>query len=196
MELGIYGGTFNPVHLGHIHLLRSVMDTGWLDKILVMPDRTPPHKIAPDLLPAEERAKMVSLALGNLPGVELSRLEMESEGKSYTYLTVRRMKELFPDDHFSLIMGADMLLTFDQWRNWEEILENVSLIAAARDEGEYEKLIKKAEELGKTRVLKIDPLPVSSTDVRIAVKKGLPLDGLVPEAVEDYIKEKGFYRSE
>ena len=194
MEVGIYGGTFNPVHLGHIHLLRAVMETGWLDELLVMPDRTPPHKEAPGLIDGEKRAEMLSLALEGMKGVRLSRLELESEGKSYTYLTLRRMKELFPNDRFSLIMGADMLLSFDKWRRWEEILENASLIAAARDEGEYERLLEKAAQLGKTRVLKITPLPISSTDVRLAVKQGRSLSGLVPEAVEAYIRQNHLYQ--
>ena len=194
MEIGIYGGTFNPVHLGHIHLLRAVMETGWLDELLVMPDRTPPHKEAPGLIDGEKRAEMLSLALEGMKGVRLSRLELESEGKSYTYLTLRRMKELFPNDRFSLIMGADMLLSFDKWRRWEEILENASLIAAARDEGEYERLLEKAAQLGKTRVLKIEPLPISSTDVRLAVKQGRSLSGLVPEAVEAYILQNHLYQ--
>lgn len=194
MEIGIYGGTFNPVHLGHIHLLRAVMETGWLDELLVMPDRTPPHKEAPGLINGEKRAEMLSLALEGMKGVRLSRLELESEGKSYTYLTLRRMKELFPNDRFSLIMGADMLLSFDKWRRWEEILENASLIAAARDEGEYERLLEKAAQLGKTRVLKIEPLPISSTDVRLAAKQGRSLSGLVPEAVEAYIRQNHLYQ--
>lgn len=194
MEIGIYGGTFNPVHLGHIHLLRAVMETGWLDELLVMPDRTPPHKEALGLIDGEKRAEMLSLALEGMKGVWLSRLELESEGKSYTYLTLRRMKELFPNDRFSLIMGADMLLSFDKWRRWEEILENASLIAAARDEGEYERLLEKAAQLGKTRVLKIEPLPISSTDVRLAVKQGRSLSGLVPEAVEAYIRQNHLYQ--
>ena len=137
---------------------------------------------------------MLSLALEGMKGVRLSRLELESEGKSYTYLTLRRMKELFPNDRFSLIMGADMLLSFDKWRRWEEILENASLIAAARDEGEYERLLEKAAQLGKTRVLKIEPLPISSTDVRLAVKQGRSLSGLVPEAVETYIRQNHLYQ--
>ena len=194
MEIGIYGGTFNPVHLGHIHLLRAVMETGWLDELLVMPDRTPPHKEAPGLIDGEKRAEMLSLALEGMKDVRLSRLELESEGKSYTYLTLRRMKELFPNDRFSLIMGADMLLSFDKWRRWEEILENASLIAAARDEGEYERLLEKASQLGKTRVLKIEPLPISSTDVRLAVKQGRSLSGLVPKAVETYIRQNHLYQ--
>ena len=123
-------------------------------------------------------------------------LELEKEGKSYTYLTLRELKRLYPDDTLHLIMGADMLLTFREWRNWEEILGNARLIAAARDDGEYEKLKKAAAELGNADVLKIEPLPMSSTDVRQAVKAGQPINGMVPAAVARYIAEHGLYRQD
>ncbi len=193
MKLGIYGGTFNPVHLGHIHLLKEVKRQTGLDKILVMPDRVPPHKMADDLASAEDRAKMLRLATAGMEGVEVSEMELEKEGRSYTYLTLRELKKRFPGDTLYLIMGADMLLSFDRWRNWEEILENAHLIAAARDDGEYEALLRKARVLGNTDVLKITPLPMSSTDVRRAVSEKKPLSGMVPEAVENYILAAGLY---
>lgn len=196
MKIGIYGGTFNPVHLGHIHLLSEVKKQCGLDKILVMPDRVPPHKAAVELASGEDRAEMLRLATCSMDGVEVSTLELEQQEKSYTYLTLRRLKKIFPGDDLFLIMGADMLLTFEQWRNWQEILENAHLIAAARDDGEYETLLKKAETLGKADVLKIRPLPMSSTDVRETVKAGRPLTGMVPPEVERYIDEHRLYRQD
>lgn len=196
MKLGIYGGTFNPVHLGHIHLLREVRRLTDMDKILVMPDRVPPHKAASDLASGQVRAQMLRLAVRDIDGAEVSMLELDKEGKSYTYLTLRELKQLYPDDTLYLIMGADMLLTFREWRNWEEILSNAHLIAAARDDGEYEALKKAAAELGNADVLKIEPLPMSSTDVREAVKAGQPIDGMVPAEVARYIVEHGLYRQD
>ena len=87
-----------------------------------MPDRTPPHKQAPDLIDGEKRFEMLQLATKGMEGVEVSDFELRREGKSYTYMTLRLLRELHPDDQFSLIMGADMLLSFREWRNWEEIL--------------------------------------------------------------------------
>lgn len=196
MKIGIYGGTFNPVHLGHIHLLREVKSQCGLDKILVMPDRVPPHKTASDLASGEDRAEMLRLATAGMENVSVSEMELEKEGRSYTYLTLRELKRRYPEDQLFLIMGADMLLTFSQWRNWQEILQNAHLIAAARDEGEYEALLAKAQELGNADVLKITPLPMSSTDVRRAASAGQPLAGMVPEAVEKYILAAGLYQEQ
>lgn len=194
MRIGIYGGTFNPVHLGHVHLLREVMQTGLLDRILVMPDRTPPHKQAPDLIDGKKRFEMLQLATLGMEGIQVSDFELQREGKSYTYMTLRLLRELYPDDQFSLIMGADMLLSFREWRNWEEILSGARLIAAARDEGEYERLEQAAKDLGNTELVRITPLPVSSTEVRAAAKEGRSLEKLVPQPVADYIRENHLYQ--
>lgn len=194
MQIGIYGGTFNPVHLGHIHLLREVMATGLLDRILVMPDRTPPHKQAHDLVAGWKRFDMLKLATSGMKGIQVSDFELRREGKSYTFMTLRLLRELYPDDQFSLIMGADMLLSFREWRNWEEILSYTRLIAAARDEGEYERLELAAKSLGNTELVRITPLPVSSTEVRQAVKEGRSLENLVPQPVVEYIRENHLYQ--
>ena len=194
MQIGIYGGTFNPVHLGHIHLLREVMATGLLGKILVMPDRTPPHKQALDLVAGWKRFEMLKLATMGMEGIQVSDFELRREGKSYTYMTLRLLREFYPDDQFSLIMGADMLLSFREWRNWEEVLSYTRLIAAARDEGEYERLELAAKALGNTELIRITPIPVSSTEVRAAVKKGHSLEKLVPQPVADYIRENHLYQ--
>ena len=112
MQIGIYGGTFNPVHLGHVHLLREVLQTGLLDRILVMPDRTPPHKQAPDLIDGEKRFEMLQLATKGMEGVEVSDFELRREGKSYTYMTLRLLRELHPDDQFFADYGSGYAAVF------------------------------------------------------------------------------------
>lgn len=194
METGIYGGTFNPVHLGHIHLLKAAAPC--FDRILVMPDRVPPHKEAEMLASGEDRAAMLRLAVSDIPKAEVCTLELEAEGRSYTYLTLRKLRALYPDDRFTLIIGGDMLRTFKEWRNWEEILGNASLLAAARDDGEYERLLRTAADFPGARVLKVPPLPMSSTGVREEAAAGKPLTGMVPPAVEDYIKTHRLYQNE
>ena len=104
METGIYGGTFNPVHLGHIHLLKAAAPC--FDRILVMPDRVPPHKEAEMLASGEDRAAMLRLAVSDIPKTEVCTLELEAEGRSYTYLTLRKLRALYPDDRFTLIIGG------------------------------------------------------------------------------------------
>lgn len=194
METGIYGGTFNPVHLGHIHLLRAAAP--YFERILVMPDRVPPHKEAEMLASGADRAAMLKLAVSDIPQAEVSTLELEAEGRSYTYLTLRKLRALYPRDRFTLIIGGDMLRSFKEWRNWQEILENASLLAAARDDGEYDRLIRAAEAFPGTRVLKVPPFPMSSTGVRKAAAAGKPLAGMVPPAAEDYIKTHRLYQNE
>lgn len=191
METGIYGGTFNPVHLGHIHLLRAAAP--YFERILVMPDRVPPHKEAEMLASGADRAAMLKLAVSDIPQAEVSTLELEAEGRSYTYLTLRKLRALYPRDRFTLIIGGDMLRSFKEWRNWQEILENASLLAAARDDGEYERLIRAAEAFPGTRVLKVPPFPMSSTSVREAARAGKPLTGMVPPAVARYIRDHSLY---
>ena len=191
MEVGIYGGTFNPVHLGHLHLLRAA--SPYFDRILVMLDRVPPHKEAHSLASGEDRAAMLRLAVEDIPKAEVCELELKAEGRSYTYLTLRKLKDLYPGDRFTLIIGGDMLRSFKEWRNWEEILQNAGLLAAARDDGEYQLLLKAAEAFPGTRVLKLPPLPMSSTGVREAARRGDSLDGMVPLKVEDYIKTHHLY---
>ena len=123
METGIYGGTFNPVHLGHIHLLKAAAPC--FDRILVMPDRVPPHKEAERLASGEDRAAMLRLAVSDIPKAEVCTLELEAEGRSYTYLTLRKLRALYPDDRFTLIIGGDMLRTFKEWRNWRKSSETL-----------------------------------------------------------------------
>ena len=192
METGIYGGTFNPVHCGHLHLLKAAAP--YFDRILVMPDHIPPHKEAEMLASGDDRAEMLRLAVSDIPGAEVCPLELEQQGRSYTYLTLRALKARCPSDHFTLIIGGDMLLSFKEWRNWQEILENASLLAAARDDGEYARLLRAAKEFPGARVLKVPPLPMSSTDIRAAAAAGKPLSGMVPPAVERYIHAHRLYR--
>ena len=132
------------------------------------------------LASGEDRAAMLRLAVSDIPKAEVCTLELEAEGRSYTYLTLRKLRALYPDDRFTLIIGGDMLRTFKEWRNWEEILGNASLLAAARDDGEYERLLRTAADFPGARVLKVPPLPMSSTGVREAAAAGKPLTGMVP----------------
>ena len=108
-------------------------------------------------------------------------------------LTLEKLHALFPEERFTLLMGADMLLTFDQWYRWQDILKLADLAAFARNDGEEEALLKKAEEFSGTRVIRTEPLPLSSTEIREILKKGGDVSNMVPEAVLSYIKRRGLY---
>lgn len=193
-RFGIYGGTFNPIHNGHLHLIRAACAQLSFDRLLVVPANIPPHKAATDLASNRDRLEMARLATAGMPGVWVSDIELRARGKSYTVLTLERLRALFPECSFTLLMGADMLESFDRWHRWQDILKLADIAAFARNEGEEALLERKAALIGRARVVRVEPLPLSSTLVREKVRRGEDISGLVPEAVAAYIYEKGLYR--
>lgn len=193
-RFGIYGGTFNPIHNGHLHLIRAACAQLSFDRLLVVPANIPPHKAATDLASNRDRLEMARLATAGMPGVWVSDIELRARGKSYTVLTLERLRALFPECRFTLLMGADMLESFDRWHRWRDILKLADIAAFARNEGEESLLERKAALIGRARVVRVEPLPLSSTLVRERVRRGEDISGLVPEPVAAYIYEKGLYR--
>ena len=193
-RFGIYGGTFNPIHNGHLHLIRAASAQLSFDRLLVVPANIPPHKAAVDLASNRDRLEMARLATAGMPGVWVSDIELRARGKSYTVLTLERLRALFPECSFTLLMGADMLESFDRWHRWQDILKLADIAAFARNEGEEALLERKAALIGRARVVRVEPLPLSSTLVREKVRRGEDISGLVPEPVAAYIYEKGLYR--
>lgn len=193
-RFGIYGGTFNPIHNGHLHLIRAACAQLSFDRLLVVPANIPPHKAATDLASNRDRLEMARLATAGMPGVWVSDIELRARGKSYTVLTLERLRALFPECRFTLLMGADMLESFDRWHRWRDILKLADIAAFARNEGEESLLERKAALIGRARVVRVEPLPLSSTLVREKVRRGEDISDLVPEPVAAYIYEKGLYR--
>ena len=193
-RFGIYGGTFNPIHNGHLHLIRAACAQLSFDRLLVVPANIPPHKAATDLASNRDRLEMARLATAGMPGVWVSDIELRARGKSYTILTLERLRALFPECRFTLLMGADMLESFARWHRWQDILKLADIAAFARNEGEESLLERKAALIGRARVVRVEPLPLSSTLVREKVRRGEDISGLVPEPVAAYIYEKGLYR--
>ena len=193
-RFGIYGGTFNPIHNGHLHLIRAACAQLSFDRLLVVPANIPPHKAATDLASNRDRLEMARLATAGMPGVWVSDIELRARGKSYTVLTLERLRALFPECRFTLLMGADMLESFDRWHRWRDILKLADIAAFARNEGEEALLERKAALIGRARVVRVEPLPLSSALVREKVRRGEDISGLVPEPVAAYIYEKGLYR--
>ena len=193
-RFGIYGGTFNPIHNGHLHLIRAACAQLSFDRLLVVPANIPPHKAATDLASNRDRLEMARLATAGMPGVWVSDIELRARGKSYTILTLERLRALFPECRFTLLMGADMLESFDRWHRWRDILKLADIAAFARNEGEEALLERKAALIGRARVVRVEPLPLSSTLVREKVRRGEDISDLVPEPVAAYIYEKGLYR--
>ncbi len=199
-DVGILGGTFNPPHNGHIRLAGEFREKLSLDKILLIPTYTPPHKQAKELASAEDRLNMCSIIAEATDFLEVSDIEINRGGKSYTVDTLRELKKRHPENSYFFLMGSDMFLTFHLWREYREIFSLCTLCVASRENGsDYEKLIEYAKETfgenwTKVKISPLEPMELSSTEVREALHKGEGLSGLVPEKIEEYITERGLYR--
>jgi len=198
MNIGIFGGAFNPVHNGHINLADNYFSALHLDRIIFIPTSVPPHKTAQDFAPAQDRINMLELALRDRENYEVSTIEFERAGKSYTYDTLQALKQIYPDSKFFLIIGADQFMTFHCWYKYKEILEMVTICTSAReDEAEKKKMLDYAKTLdeldGKYYISNQPVLKLSSSDVRQKVKDGEDISSLVPVKVCDYISEKRLY---
>lgn len=198
LRVGIYGGAFAPIHIGHVEAAKSFMEQMWLDVLFVIPTGTSPHKEMSGGASDADRLEMCRLAFEGIEGVIVSDMEIRRQGKSYTVDTLR---ELTADDRrLFLLCGTDMILTLDRWKDPDEIfkLSYPVYIRRESDESLDEKLIEKVTEYrnkyGKNVVrIKAPAIEVSSSLVREKIARGEDIDALVPTAVAKYIKEKGLY---
>ena len=198
MRVGIYGGTFSPIHNGHVAAAKAFMEQMWLDILYVIPTGVTPHKDMKGDATAKDRLEMCRLAFADVDGVIVSDLEMRREGKSYTVDTLRELYD--PAGRLFFLMGTDMLLTLDQWREPEEIFRLCYPVYirreadAALDAAIVDKITSYQRRYGKMVPRIVAPaIELSSSLVREAVGKGESIHGMVPPAVADYIQEKHLY---
>ena len=191
MKIGVFGGTFNPPHNGHVRLAKAAADELKLDKLLVIPSCIPPHKIAAQLADGQERLEMCRLAFGCDPRFEVSPMELERGSRSYTVETLRELKALYPDSELYFIVGSDMLESFDKWYLWQEILSLSVLCAASREEGYSPDLSRFGKLAERIKIITLDPLEVSSTQIRNSAGEVSP--ELLDPKVAAYIREHGLY---
>lgn len=196
MNIGVFGGAFNPVHNGHMHLAEVYFKRLQLDKLIFIPTAKPPHKTDEHLVSGDDRVNMLRLATENKP-YEISTLEFERDGKSYTYDTLLELKKLYPNDRLFLIIGADQFFYFDKWYRYKDILSMAVLCTSAReDESEKKALKAHAEKLGITDRFYLSSAPVltvSSSEIRDKISQGKDVSSLLPKKVLNYILEKGLY---
>ena len=205
-RVGIFGGTFNPIHAGHVKAALGFIDAAELDSLLVMPDKIPPHKVIVGEDHPEIRFHMTKLAFDevNTDGkITVSDMELRREGKSFTYYTVKELTEAGVGELY-LYCGTDMLLTFDKWFRFADILSMCTLAYAGREvqtpelqaevEGKIEMLRKKYG--ARILVIPLAPLETSSSEVRERIANGEDVSHLLPSAVYEYIKEKGLYSND
>ena len=199
MKTGIFGGTFNPVHKGHIMLAEYCMDSVGLDRIIMIPTAVPPHKINNNLASENDRLNMCKLACRGKENFFVSDIEIKRQGKSYTYETLTQLKEIYPDDHLYTIMGADMFLTLDRWKNPKIIFEKSSIITIPRDEENklelenfYNNVLKA---MGASSVILPNPvMSVSSTFIRENLDNFNLISYMLDKGVYDYIIKNNLYR--
>lgn len=198
MNIGIFGGTFNPVHNGHVRLLQGVMNEVKFEKVIVLPSRIPPHKQVSQLASGEDRLNMCRLAFEDTKGVEISDWELRQSGKSYSVVTLRHFHKLYPESKLFFIMGSDMLLSFHRWYCYEEILSLASLICISRSGSDTtEKLRKYASGLkakgGEVIIIEQQPFEVSSTQIREMIRKNNDCTCNLNKNVVKYILDKNLY---
>lgn len=199
MKLGILGGTFNPPHKGHLNAARNVQASLNLDKVLFVPTNLPPHKEIPEgSATTQQRLDMLRLAVQELPFADVSPLEIERGGRSYTVDTVRQMKNHWANADIYVIIGTDMLLTMDTWHMPHILVNMCSLAVVARSDEDREAIEEAAQMLREewnARVYIIDSpvIEVSSTMIRETSDPDLLLE-YVPDTVADYIKKHRLYQ--
>lgn len=197
MRIAMLGGTFDPIHKGHLELARAFARRLDLDRVVLMPTAVPPHKLKSHMAPAEDRLHMCRLATAADPLFEVSELEITRGGASFTVDTLETLTAQRPDAEWFLITGADMFLTLGTWKRFPDIARMVTLCTAPRDDGSVAKLQAYAAELegqGARCVIADIPLMlVSSTDLRQAIAAGDDTHDWLPCEVADYIAREGLY---
>ncbi len=215
-RVGILGGTFDPLHLGHFRAAESVREAMALDRVLFVPAAIPPHKAGPGITPAEDRYRMVRSAVEKEPFFEVSRIELDRNGPSFTIDTLAGLENEMPGSEVFFITGIDSFRDIRTWHRWEELLESYSIVVHGRPgialPSAYEAVPEKwrssfvplaeggtggercARAEGSVYLLDIVTLNISSTEVRAMVRAGRSIRYLVPIEVEEFIDERRLYR--
>lgn len=210
-RIGLLGGTFNPVHLGHLHAAAEVRRRFSLDRVLLIPSSLPPHKRAGDVASPDHRLQMVRLAVRGRTGFEVSAVEIEAGGRSYSIDTLAAVGKLYPEADLHFIMGIDAFLEFKTWKEYRRVLDGCRLIVISRPGFRLEDARDVLEEAEQPRICSLsgpaapDPgcsiylmemkaLNISSSEIRKRIREQRPFNELVEPAVEKYIKENELYR--
>lgn len=198
-RVGIFGGTFDPIHIGHLMTAQAVRDEFHLEEILFIPASEPPHKIGWEITSAEHRYNMVSLATESNPYFSVSRIELDRKGRSYTIDTVRELLRLHGEDtEYYFLAGADVIRDLPTWENVKQLLELCRFIAATRQgsEADFDALKRFFGAAGEHRIHRLvtPELEISSTDIRRRVERGFSIEYIVPREVAAYIRQNRLYR--
>lgn len=190
----LFGGTFNPPHIGHLSMLKALEKREEIDEIWLMPDRIPPHKVCDFLATDDDRINMCRLLIAPLNKTRLCLVEFERTGKSYSYDTVTLLKQKYPERSFTFVCGGDMLISFDKWYKFEELLKAVPFTVFRRtktDKDGFDAAVLKYGKMGMKITVCDDDVPaVSSSYIRNNIEKSRDL---LPERVYEYIVDGRIY---
>lgn len=198
--IAILGGSFNPVHYGHLKMAEAAMETGLFSQVLFVPTGTPYHKEQKDILPFSLRLKLLELAISTYQDFALSSIEGDRAGNSYTIDTVRQLLEQNPEHRYSLLIGTDQFLSLRSWHKIEELAKLVHFYIANRNgEMKCSTFLQEKDALEKElslscELLSMPAIDISSTEIRNRLKEGASVEGMLPKAVEEYIVKEGLYR--
>ncbi len=199
-KLGILGGSFNPIHNGHLAMAEAARAAHGLDRVLFVPAGRPPHKGA-DLAPAEDRLEMVRLALQGREGFEASPLEVERPGTSYTVDTLEELRRLQPEAELFFILGEDSIPELPGWRSAPRILHLARIVAVNRAgsrahfrKGDFPGVTPEVIARLEADRVTMSPAPEESRRIRDAIRRGEPIDGMVPRRVAELIRTRGLYQ--
>ena len=201
MRIGIFGGSFDPVHYGHLILAETCRESCHLDEVRLVPAAVPPHKLDMKRAPNEHRLEMLQLAVGGHPAIVVWDVELRRGGISYSVDTLRTLREERPQDELFFLLGADSLFDLPHWRQPEVICELACLVVVSRPGSEPVNMdslagIASADQISRYRdhLVEMPLIGLSSTDLRHRVQEGLSIRYRTPRAVEKYIETAGLYR--
>lgn len=193
-KIGVFGGSFDPPHIGHVTLAKEAIKQLKLTKLLVVPAGTPPHKDKP-ATPFTDRLEMCRLAFSGIEKTEIS--DIEAGGVSYTIDTLRKIRHVLPGaTKLYLIIGSDMLFIFDKWYKYSSILKESIVVAAAREDDCYSDMLEQANRIGHIKIINYPAKVTSSTEIRAALASGCDVDGAldnISPLVKQYIGDRGLY---
>ena len=200
MKIGMMVGTFDPIHIGHLLLGEFAYENFHLDEIWFLPNGNPPHKTTDESgVSLDDRIEMVKLATDDVPYFRMNLYEASSKKHSYTYSTMRALREMYPEHEFFFILGADSLFSIEQWKNFREIFPSCTILAAMRDDKDTESMQAQIRYLnGKygadIRLLQAPLVEISSTTIRRRAENGLSIRYMGPDVVSEYIQSNALYK--
>lgn len=201
-KTALFGGTFDPPHLGHLILAESLASEAGLDRVIFIPTGRPPHKPAQQIIPSEHRCRMVSLAIADNPSFEISRWEVDQPTPNYTITTTAHFRRELPDDELYWLIGCDSLAELPTWRQFEQLISQIEILTAWRGGFDVDralgqlaaKLSPPALNKLKANIIRTPMIELSSSDIRRRVSRSQDIRYLVPEPVRQYINAQGLYR--